>query len=88
MPFLKGPTEVLDFTIDWTAWLGTDTIASSAWAVPAGITKDSDTTISSLKTLIWLSGGALGTVYELVNTITTAGGRTAVRSIDIDCTQR
>ncbi len=88
MPFLKGPTEVLDFTIDWTQWLGSDTISSSTWVVPAGITKDSDTTVSSLAALIWLSGGSLGQIYELVNTIVTAAGRTAVRSIDIECTQR
>ncbi len=82
----KAPTEVLDYGLDWNApgelWLGSDTIASSAWTVDAGLTKGA--TSNTLTTAsVWLSGGALGTSYTVTNTITTAGGRTGVRSFRV-----
>lgn len=74
-PKIKDPNDVIDFQVTWATWLGTDTIATSTWIVPTGITKDSDTNTTTTTT-IWLSGGTAGTFYELVNRITTVGGRT------------
>lgn len=74
-PKIKDPNDVIDFQVTWATWLGTDTIATSTWIVPTGITKDSDTNTTTTTT-IWLSGGTAGTTYELVNRITTAAGRT------------
>lgn len=76
----KDPDEVLDFVIDWTDRLGSDTIATSAWTVPSGITEDSDSETTT-KTTIWLSGGTAGTEYTLQNRITTADGRTHDQSV-------
>lgn len=79
----KDPGDILDFEADWAAddedWLDGDTISASAWTVPDGITKDSDTHTSTTTT-IWLSGGTAGSSYKLTNQITTAGGRTANKS--------
>jgi hypothetical protein len=80
MSFTKDPDAVLDYQVDWSAWLasalgGADTIATSTWIVPDGITKNSDTHTDNTATL-WVSGGTAGTAYNLVNRITTAGGRT------------
>lgn len=80
--FVKDPDEVLDYVRDWSALLGDDTIATSTWTVPSGITKDSDTNTTTTAT-IWLSGGTLGTDYALVNRITTAGGRTHDKTLTI-----
>lgn len=80
--FTKDPNAVLDFTVDWTSWLGTDTIDTSEWIVPSGITKESDTN-NTLIAIIWLSGGTVGVVYNVVNRITTNGGRTEDRTIKI-----
>jgi hypothetical protein len=80
--FLKDPADVLDYQINWSAWLGSDTISTSTWAVPAGITRDSDTH-SATEATIWLSGGTAGVTYQCSNRITTAGGRTAERSLQI-----
>jgi hypothetical protein len=79
----KRATAVLDYQINWATWLGTDTIATSTWSVPAGITKDSDTNTTTTAT-IWLKSGTVGTTYELTNTIVTAGGRTDYRTIAIE----
>ena len=78
--FTKDPQSVLDYTIDWSTWLGADTISISAWTVPSRITKDSDTN-STTTTTIWLSGGTAREEYSLVNRIVTAGGRTDDRTI-------
>jgi hypothetical protein len=54
---LKDPQAVLDYGFDWSKWLGTDTISTSTWTVPVGITKDSDTH-DTTTTTIWLSRSA------------------------------
>lgn len=78
----KHPDEVLDFPIDWSEWLAEvgDTISTSAWSVPAGITADSDSKTADTAT-VWLSGGTDGNSYSVRNTIETAGGRTATRAL-------
>lgn len=80
--FSRDPDSVLDYLIDWTAWLDTDTIATSTWIVPDGITKASDSHTATTTT-IWLSGGTAGTGYPITNRITTAGGRTDDRTIRV-----
>ena len=78
----KDPNAVLDYQFNWAAWLGSDTIATSTWDVPDGITK-TDEDSSDTTTTIWLSGGTAGTSYEVVNQIVTAGGRTDERTLTI-----
>ena len=71
----KSPTAVLDFQHDLSLELGADTIASSAWTLDSGITKDSDSYTTTAST-IWISDGTAGKTYAVSNTITTAAGRT------------
>jgi hypothetical protein len=79
----KDPDEVLDYTLDWSERLGTDTIASSSWPDPPdGITIDSDV-FDAAGTLLWLSGGTDGESYLFVNRIVTAGGRTMDQSVKL-----
>ena len=78
----KDPDDVLDYEVDWSAWLVADTISTSTWTLPAGITKNSDTN-DTTTTTIWLSGGTAGTKYTLVNRIVTAGGRTKDQSVKL-----
>ena len=88
-PF-KDPDEVLDYRLDW---LGTaaepgplfdlgDTISNSLWVVPAGITSESETNDDGSVT-IWLSGGAIGENYEILNRITTVDGRVFDQTVKI-----
>jgi hypothetical protein len=78
----KDPDEVLDYQVNWSARLGDDTISSSTWVIPSGITKDSDSYTDTVVT-IWLSGGTDGATYDLVNRIVTAGDRTMDQTIRI-----
>ena len=89
MNFTKDPEAVLDYTIDWTKWLDEvgDTIATSTWIVPSGLTKVTETNTSKNAT-VWLSGGTDGTNYTVTNRITTAAGRTDDRSISIRVRER
>lgn len=87
----KAPAEALDYGFDWNApgeeWLDADTIASSVWAVDAGLTKGA-TSNTTTTASVWLSGGTLGATYTVTNTITTTGGRTGVRSFRIKIVAR
>jgi len=87
MTFPKDPDAILDYVIDWTAWLGADTIAASQWIVPSGLTKTAEENSSTTAT-VWLSGGSAGQRYTVTNRITTAGGRTEDRSISIQVKER
>jgi hypothetical protein len=81
----KDPGATKDYDLDWTAWLGSDTIASSTWAaLPAGsaLVMSNPSFVSPI-TKVWLSGGTLGQTYVLENTITTAAGETEVRRVSI-----
>ena len=78
----KDPQAVKDYTLDWSVWLGTDTITSSVWDVPAGLVKDSHGNTNTLAT-VWLSSGVPGKTYLVSNKIVTAGGRTDVRTIEV-----
>lgn len=80
--FIKDPDAVLDYQVDWSVWLGDDTIASSTWIVPDGITKGFDANTTTTAT-IWLSGGIAGLNYTITNRITTDNGRTDDRTITI-----
>lgn len=83
----KDPDEVLDYVVRWAARLAGDTIDTSTWVVPAGLTKDSDTKTGTTTT-IWLSGGTAGQEYSLVNRVVTAGGRTMDQTITLTCAER
>ena len=79
--YVKDPNAVLDYAVDWSGWLAvSETITTSTWTVPTGITKDSDSH-STTKATVWLSGGMAGTRYRLVNRVVTNQGRTDDRSI-------
>jgi hypothetical protein len=87
MTFTKDPHAVLDYTVDWTRWLAGDTIATSTWLVPAGLTKQADSKTSTAAT-VWLSGGTAGQSYTVTNRITSGAGRTEDRSFSIRVEER
>lgn len=76
----KDPDEDLDYTIDWSARLEDDVISTSDWLPVDGITTHSESNTDTATT-IWLSGGTLGTSYEITNRIVTVGGRTMDQTV-------
>ncbi|MDE2469201.1 MAG: hypothetical protein KGL35_10790 [Bradyrhizobium sp.] len=59
-----------------------DTIATSTFTLPLGITS-TQASFTNTKSKIWLSGGTVGASYEILNRITTAGGRTMDQTVKI-----
>lgn len=80
----KYPSAVVDWVFDWSAWLGTDTIASYAVTAESGLTIDSDSNTSTTVQVI-ISGGSLSETYYLDCEITTAAGITDKRRVTFDC---
>lgn len=81
--FNKDPEAVLDYQIDWTLWLDSDTITASEWSSSnTNIVIDSNS-FTTLKTTVWLSGGVLSESGIITNHITTTSGREDDRSIKI-----
>ncbi len=103
-PFIKDPQAVLDYSVDWSAWLAQgETIAASRWTATTGITIAATPAPSFTPTTatVWLSGGAVGggeevgiargvaqRAYRITNTITTSAGRTDERSIFVAVAER
>jgi hypothetical protein len=83
----KDPDAVLDYSIDWSEWLADDTIDTSEWTVPEGITGGATSKTDTAVT-IWLSGGTAGQTYTIRNRITTAGGRTNDQTFKISCVEK
>lgn len=73
----KDPDEVLDYDVNWTARLLTgETIVSSSFTVAVGtVVKDSEGFTPEGVATVWLSGGTVGEVCEVLNHITTSQGR-------------
>ena len=80
----KDPNEVKDYALDWGArrLAASETISSSTWIAPEGITVDSDTDTTTTTT-VWLSGGTAGVHYTLTNRVVTSQGRTYDWSITV-----
>ena len=86
--YLKDPDAVLDYGFDWLDWLANgETISTSTWTIPTGLTEDSETETSTT-TKVWLSGGTAGIDYTITNKIVTSAGRTDERSITIMVEER
>lgn len=71
---VKDPDATLDYKVDWSSWLGTDTIASATWVVPSGLNEVTSGNTTTTAT-VWLSGGTLKKTYLVTSRITTAAGR-------------
>lgn len=85
--FDHDPDAVLDYAIDWSAWLDDDTIVTATWEADTGITIDSDDNTTTLAT-VWLSGGTERVIYRVTNHIVTAAGREDDRTITLRVMER
>lgn len=86
--FTKDPEAILDYIFDWSDWLATGEIITSATiTVPTGLTKASQTTTTT-EVIAWISGGVVTTTYRVECKITTNSNRTDVRAINIRVADR
>ena len=85
--FVKDPNAVLDYEWDWSAWLGTDTIASHTVTAATGLTVDS-TEATDTAVTVWLSGGTVGQTYSVTCHVVTAAGREDDRTVTVTVMER
>ena len=69
--FIKDPDATREITIDYftDGFLGSKTISSATWIVPAGLVKESESNTTTVSSVI-ISGGRLNDEIEIVNRIT------------------
>lgn len=80
--FVKDKDATMDFGVDWSEWLDGDTIRTSSWTVPTGLTQEVVSHSNGIA-VIFISSGTDGETYTLLNRITTSAGRTDDRTISI-----
>ena len=81
----KDPDETRLYKMDWSAHLGQETIANSAWAIPAGLTLVANGIVEgNNKTYVTLSGGESGKTYVITNTVYTSNSQIWQRSGRLD----
>ena len=87
--FSKSPLAKLDYTVDWEDWLATgETISSATWTIPSGLTDEENESNTTTSATAWVSGGSVGTEYQLVCKIVTSEAREDARTIRITVESR
>lgn len=71
--------ETLPIPLNYSSELGEDTIQSSTWSLPAGMSEAYSDTDDRIATL-WLTGTATGASGAVINTLVSVGGKTLKRS--------
>ena len=85
--YTKDPDSNLDYKVDWTAWLGSDTITASVWTVPAALTKSNESNTDTVST-VFIAGGKKGNKYVVTNRITTVNGRIDDRTFELEIVEK
>ncbi len=80
--FKKVAAAVIDYAVDFTAYLNGDTLATKTVTAESGLTVDSSA-ISGDDIRAFVSGGTAGTTYSLYFGFTTAAGITDERTVKI-----
>ena len=76
---------VVEYSFDWSKWLGTATIVSTSFAVDSPLAVSAGTVVGR-ETRATVSGaGVLGAQYMLRNTVVTSDGRTDTRVLMLEC---
>ena len=80
----KDPNEYLDYTINWSDRIVTDTISACTWInITPGITISNQVSTAT-QTSLWITGGTANHIYDLTNRITTSSGRIMDQTVRIE----
>ena len=84
----KDPDATLDYSLDWSSWLGNgETISSHSVTVSDGMTLVSSSATETVVSFR-VSGGTEGVTYDAVVRITTSLGQIDERTIRIPVAER
>ena len=79
---IKDPDETLDYSVDWSRFLGSATIASVAWSVKS-TSYTTQTILGAGRNLTTASGGAVTDSIQNVSQTNTPTGAATVATINI-----
>lgn len=83
-PYLKSPTEDIDFGINWAPLLKTgEAITDSQWTAPVSLIVSRQQVVG-LVTSCYIAGGESDTKVKVFNKITTSLGRIYERFFEIE----
>lgn len=73
--YTQDPTARLTYSVSWAAFLTAagDTADSAVWVAPDGVTIE-DSAITDGVHVGTISGGTIGSTYEITSRLTTVGG--------------
>lgn len=82
----KDPADVVDVTIDWSAFLsdGDSISGTPTWAASPAVPTFSNQSNTANTTRAYITGGVNANSYTISVTITTAKGRTVKRSFTLN----
>lgn len=81
--YIKDPTAVLDYWMDWGAWLVPgESLLTSTWTTTGTPVLSLPAILGSL-TQVWVSGGTRGEALTLSNRVTSSEGREDERSLSL-----
>ena len=84
----KDPESILDYSMDWSAWLlGVEDSISTYTVVGVDCTVQNSSKNGNVLTA-WISGGTIGQSASVTFKIVTAGGRTDERTVYFNIKQR
>ena len=86
--FVKDKDATLDYTWDWSDWLGQDTISVASVTVDDNTLQINSVAQNATAVTVWVSGGQPGKRYGLTCRVTTTGGRADERTIFLDVIER
>lgn len=87
----KDPAAKLPYTFNYTKWLTEmpgESIVTSTWTPPTGITVVTDSIIGGKQTQVVVTGGTVGTTYILVNHVITTSGYEDTRRMEFTIVER
>lgn len=96
--FIKDPDSMLDYSVDWSDWLGADDIASVVWFVDdvEGGVAEGDSLFVEIAycfftdkvATVWLSQGVVRRSYDVTCRITTTSGRVDDRTFRVKINEK
>jgi hypothetical protein len=85
----KDPDALLDYTIDWSAWLPTgDTLVNAVFSINDALASIASSAHDTTRATAWVQGGTVGVRAALRCRITTAEGRIDDRTVYLRIRER
>lgn len=84
LPYKLNYEDVVSIDVDWSTWLGTDTILSATWESETGVTATASGNTTTVSSGTVAAGTTITGKRKVLNQITTATGRKRSIAIQVE----